>query len=213
MPGAVNVNRSTFKDELPILPSSLYGERSAGAGLASGYRGFTPAGGTRLQSAVHQNLHPPDLSGVVVNHSPAESGRYIGSSSLALLPNGEYVASHDFFGPKANHTDHAATLIFVSRDNGQTWRRTKLTAYRNYLVLASTADLRNWRVEAPLLYHTDTQRHAWQYVDWQFEGDDIVFVSRTAFDDNLDGAQSAYDANYLTFHPIQDFRCLGPDHT
>jgi len=43
-------------------------------------------------------------------------------------------------------------------------------------------------------------------VDWVFEGDDIIFVSRTAFDDDLTGAHNAHDANYLTFHRIQDFR-------
>jgi hypothetical protein len=151
------------------------------------------------------------MPGVVVSHSPTRSGRYTGSPSLALLPHGEYVTSHDFWGPQANHTENPTTVVFVSKDRGQTWRQTK-PVDRNYLVLTSSADLRNWRVEAPLLYHTDTQRHAWQDVDWQFDGDDILFVSRTAFDDNLDGAQSAYDADYLTFHPIQDFRCLGTGH-
>jgi hypothetical protein len=92
-------------------------------------------------------------------------------------------------------------------------KQTNPIAYRNHLVLTSTADLRNWQVEAPLLHHTDAQKHAWQYVDWQFDGDDIVFVSRTAFDDKSGGAQSAHDANYLTFHRIQDFRCLGTGHT
>jgi hypothetical protein len=63
-------------------------------------------------------------------------------------------------------------------------------------------------VESPLLYHTDAQAHAWQYVDWQFEGEDLVFVSRTAFDDGLGGAHSAHDANYLTFHRIEAYRTL-----
>ena len=40
--------------------------------------------------------NPP---GVVIDYSPAKSRQYIGSPSLAVLPNGEYVASHDFFGP------------------------------------------------------------------------------------------------------------------
>ena len=61
-------------------------------------------------------------------------------------------------------------------------------------------------MEAPLLYDADPHKHAWQYVDWQFEGDDVIFVSRTAFDDSLGGAHGAHDANYLTFHRIIDFR-------
>ena len=84
-------------------------------------------------------------------------------------------------------------------------------AYRNNLVLTSSIDLRNWKVESPLLYHPDAKKHAWQYIDWQFEGDDIIFVSRTAFDDGLGGAHSAHDANYFTFHRIREFRRRKPE--
>jgi len=75
-------------------------------------------------------------------------------------------------------------------------------AYRNTLVLTSSADLRHWKVESTLLYHPDVVGHAWQYVSWLFEGNDIIFVSRTAWD----GAHRAHDANYLTFHRVRDFR-------
>jgi hypothetical protein len=85
-------------------------------------------------------------------------------------------------------------------------KQTNPEAYRNNLVLISSADLREWWAESPLLYHTDVERHAWQYIDWQVDGDDIVFVSRTAYDDGLGGASNAHDANYLTFHRIADFR-------
>ena len=85
-------------------------------------------------------------------------------------------------------------------------KQTNPEAYRNNLVLTSSADLRDWRVESPLLYHADGEKHAWQYIDWQFDGDDIIFVSRTAYDDGLGGASNAHDANYLTFHRIADFR-------
>ena len=36
-----------------------------------------------------------------------------------MLPNGDYVASHDYYGPKA--TNQKST-IFASSDRGQTWR-------------------------------------------------------------------------------------------
>jgi len=347
----------------------------------------------------------PDHSqvpGVVIDHSPASSGRYIGSPSIAILPNGDYVASHDFFDHAPDQTRNAASTVFSSADKGRTWRKsaditplfwgklfvhrdalyilgtrheygdvlirrsvdggrtwteptgsttgllrkgkyhcapcqtllrdgriwrsmelftggawgnfsalvmtapadsdllnadswtfseclpmqagfswlegcvllspddkvvnvlrtngnggdraaivhvaadgnslsfdpaddfidmpgggvkftilhdkptsrywsivskqTNPEAYRNNLVLISSGDLRDWRVESPLLCHADGERHAWQYIDWQFDGDDIVFVSRTAYDDGLGGAYNAHDANYLTFHRIADFR-------
>jgi hypothetical protein len=66
----------------------------------------------------------PDHSqvpGVVIDHSPASSGRYIGSPSIAILPNGDYVASHDVFGPKSTEHGRAVTRVFRSSDQGATW--------------------------------------------------------------------------------------------
>ncbi|HUG89739.1 MAG TPA: sialidase family protein [Planctomycetaceae bacterium] len=79
---------------------------------------------------------------------------------------------------------------------------------RNTLALVSSADLREWTVRSVVLYHPDVQRHAFQYVDWLFEGDDLIAASRTAHDDGLRGAHNAHDANYLTFHRIHNFREL-----
>ena len=76
--------------------------------------------------------------------------------------------------------------------------------YRNILALTSSPDLRNWKVERIILRHADSGNHAFQYVDWLFEGDDIIAVSRTAWD----GSHKAHDANYMTFHRIHDFREL-----
>ena len=79
---------------------------------------------------------------------------------------------------------------------------------RNTLALSSSADLRIWQMHEILLSHPDWERHGFQYIDWQFEGDDIIFVSRTAFDDATGGAKNNHDANYLTFHRIKEFRRL-----
>ncbi len=83
-------------------------------------------------------------------------------------------------------------------------KQTDPPAFRNVLVLTSSPDLRNWNVETILLRHADSTNHAWQYVDWQFAGDDLVAVSRTAWD----GAHRAHDANYFTFHRFAKFRQL-----
>lgn len=58
--------------------------------------------------------------GVVIDHSPAKSKQYIGSPSLAVLPDGEYVASHDFFGPGSTAD---TTVVFGSKDKGATWEK------------------------------------------------------------------------------------------
>lgn len=61
--------------------------------------------------------------GVVIDHEPETAGRFIGAPSIAVLPNGTYVASHDFFGPKSGETTSGVTRIFVSTDKGRTWQQ------------------------------------------------------------------------------------------
>ncbi len=59
--------------------------------------------------------------GVVIDHSPQTSGQYIGSPSIASLPDGTYVATHDLFGPNSGSTERATTRVFESKDRGRTW--------------------------------------------------------------------------------------------
>jgi len=79
---------------------------------------------------------------------------------------------------------------------------------RNAVALMSSADLRSWTVRSIVLYHPDVERHGFQYLDWLFEGNDIIAVSRTAFGTGALAAPRQHDANYLTFHRIKDFRDL-----
>jgi len=74
--------------------------------------------------------------------------------------------------------------------------------YRNVLALTSSEDLRSWKLESILVNQLEREDRAFQYVDWLFEGDDIIAVSRTAWD----GAHRPHDANYMTFHRIKGFR-------
>lgn len=81
---------------------------------------------------------------------------------------------------------------------------------RNTLVLLRSPDLRRWELRHVPLHHRDTRRHAFQYVDWLIEGNDLVIASRTAWDDAHGGAHTAHDANFLTFHRLTDFRRRTP---
>src|ERR1035437_9490827 len=63
------------------------------------------------------------LPGVVIDHTPASSGIYVGSPSLAVLPNGDYVASHDEFGPKSTELSRAVSHVFQSHDRGANWKK------------------------------------------------------------------------------------------
>ncbi len=79
---------------------------------------------------------------------------------------------------------------------------------RNTLALTSSGDLLHWEVRCILLHHPDSTKHGFQYVDWQFDGEDIIAACRTAFDDGQGGAHNQHDANFLTFHRFASFRRL-----
>ncbi|MBD3176311.1 MAG: exo-alpha-sialidase, partial [Armatimonadia bacterium] len=59
------------------------------------------------------------VPGVVINHVPASMGNYIGSPSIAILPGGAYVASHDLFGPGP---EGQTVVVHRSEDRGRSWR-------------------------------------------------------------------------------------------
>lgn len=61
--------------------------------------------------------------GVVIDHLPAEGRQYVGSPSIARLPDGTLVASHDHFGPGSSEWTRAVTAVFSSTDGGLTWGR------------------------------------------------------------------------------------------
>jgi hypothetical protein len=77
---------------------------------------------------------------------------------------------------------------------------------RNTLALLSSKDLREWKLERIVMSHPDVVKHGFQYVDWQFDGADLVAVVRTGFDDSEGGAQRAHDANFLIFYRVENFR-------
>ncbi len=79
---------------------------------------------------------------------------------------------------------------------------------RNTLALLFSDDLRTWETRSILLYHPDVAKHGFQYVEWLFEGDDLIAACRTAWDDPHGGARNNHDANFLTFHRWQNFRSL-----
>ncbi|AQQ70976.1 hypothetical protein SMSP2_01340 [Limihaloglobus sulfuriphilus] len=82
---------------------------------------------------------------------------------------------------------------------------------RNTLSLVSSENLIHWRHIATILqddsllsWEDSVALAGFQYVEWLFDGDDIVFVSRTAYD----GAMSYHDSNRITFHRIENYQRL-----
>jgi len=78
---------------------------------------------------------------------------------------------------------------------------------RNTLALISSNDLREWEVNRIVLQHPNVEKVGFQYADWQFDGDDIISLIRTAYP-NEQGvhADNQHNANYIMFKRVSDFR-------
>ncbi|MBL1409064.1 exo-alpha-sialidase [Sphingobacterium sp. C459-1T] len=87
-------------------------------------------------------------------------------------------------------------------------KRTNPSGYRNVLMLRKSKDLKHWEDVKVILEHEDIVNHGFQYVDWLFEGEDIIILCRTAYNDGKVDAKNNHDANFLTFHCIEEFRKL-----
>ena len=77
---------------------------------------------------------------------------------------------------------------------------------RNLLSLVSSVDLNHWDLVTDLLdYRTSSiDEVGFQYVDFEFDGRDIIYLCRTS----LNGANTYHNSNYSTFHRIKDFRSI-----
>lgn len=82
---------------------------------------------------------------------------------------------------------------------------------RNILSLSVSEDLINWRLVKPLMQDRsglspeDSARlTGFQYVDWQFDGKDIIYLARTAYR----GAIRYHDSNRIIFRKLRNFRTL-----
>ena len=77
---------------------------------------------------------------------------------------------------------------------------------RNLLSLMCSENLGEWKLVRHLIdyRYEDPAKVAFQYIDFRFDGDDIIYSSRTAFN----GAKNYHDNNFQTFHRIENFRGL-----
>ncbi len=79
---------------------------------------------------------------------------------------------------------------------------------RNQMVLVCSDDLVTWVQKKELMFDPDPFFHGFQYVDWQFDGNNIVAVCRMACPEQRGLPERQHDANLLTFQRISNFRNL-----
>ena len=75
---------------------------------------------------------------------------------------------------------------------------------RNLLSLIASPDMETWTKVCDIFdySHMDENQVGFQYIDFEFEGEDILFLSRTAWN----GARNYHDANYSVFSRVRNFR-------
>ncbi|MBV7336644.1 glycoside hydrolase [Chloroflexi bacterium TSY] len=80
---------------------------------------------------------------------------------------------------------------------------------RNVLSLYASPDLIRWTHKKTLIeddlshsYADSMRLTGFQYVDWHFDGDDILYLVRTAYE----GSHNYHDSNRITFHKLEGFR-------
>lgn len=83
--------------------------------------------------------------------------------------------------------------------------KAKLRA-RNILALFSSVDLKEFDLISDVIDFSDADfmTIGFQYVDFEIEDEDIIFLSRTA----MNNAHNYHDVNYSTFHRIKNFRSI-----
>lgn len=95
--------------------------------------------------------------------------------------------------------------LWTMEDSGRCHRA------RNVLAMSVSKDLQNWKVIDTLLVDREMMTpefsawaHAFQYTDFDFDGDDLVLLSREA----QGFANSFHDGVYATFYRVKNFRVL-----
>ncbi|MBQ9408708.1 MAG: hypothetical protein IJU28_04870 [Clostridia bacterium] len=75
---------------------------------------------------------------------------------------------------------------------------------RNLLSLMVSRDAENWHLACDLIDATDSdpKQVGFQYVDFMFDGNDLLYLTRTA----ANGAHNFHDANSSVFDRVKDFR-------
>jgi hypothetical protein len=176
-----------------------WGAQSSRAGWLEGNVVETPEG--RIWSVLRFQADPQvDKAAVVRVEEEGRRLTFDPPTGFIDLPGG----GHKFTIRRDPLTGVYLTFSNSNTDPAIPWQR-------NVLSLHASNDLVHWRHLATLLEddsdlaHAESVRHVgFQYVDWQFDGPDLIYLVRTAYG----GAHSHHDSNRITFHRLPGFRRL-----
>jgi hypothetical protein len=140
-------------------------------------------------------------------NSTGTTASFSDPGDFTLMPGGHKKFTIRYDGTSGKYIALTNYIPKANIDNNTNSSTETVDSYRNVLALCSSTDLKVWKVNEILLSHSDKKKHAFQYVDWVFNGNNISYVSRTAYDDSATtGAADFHNNNYITSHTISGFR-------
>lgn len=199
----MNASSWTSSNILATSTSWLAGEMN---GWLEGNAVAAPDGSVRNILRVDTNPNKDDVAAVI--HYSADG------STASFNPEGR---------PGANPSDLSgfinlpgATKKFVIRRDPVTGDYWSLSSHilphdrggdpertRNTLALIRSTDLFNWEIRCIVLHHPGVGNYGFHYVDWHFEGEDLIVTSRSAWN-----ADNQHNSNLILFHRVENFREL-----
>ncbi len=195
----LNATNWTFSNFLPGNPQWLDGDFG---GWLEGNAVVTPAG--KIVNMIRCDVHTPQERAAVVEITDdGKTATFDPATGFVDFPGGAKKFTVRFDPLSKKYWTLANVVAEKDRSNLP-------GAVRNTLALASSSDLIHWQLCHEVLHHEQPEKFGFQYADWQFDGEDIIAVCRTAFDDQTGGAHNYHDANFITFHRFENFRRFAP---
>jgi len=167
-----------------------------------------PVGSDLLNQANWTQSNAPSWNDYFGVSSPLWfEGQVIASPSTGVVMMPKVRPQLPTFGAKPPY----AAMITVTSPTTTTFASsTTPELVRNTAAMLSSKDLYRWDVEMIFLYTSNVTQEGFQYFQFDYDGNDMVVASRTAF--NIGGTMDrGHDSNLLTVHKIQNFRSAAPD--
>lgn len=194
----LNADNWTASNELPFDPAWLP-TATDDPGWLEGNMVVAPSG--EMWNILRVNSNPDVDKAAIVRVSPL--GTQASFDRIIDMPGGRQ---------KFTIRRDPVTGLYLSFVNNNT--DPSNPRQRNVMSLIASDDLIHWEILETLL--EDDQGLSWeqsmaltgfQYVDWRFDGDDITYLVRTAYD----GVPNFHDSNRITYHVLEDYVSVVPE--
>ena len=154
-------------------------------------------------------------NGSVIHVAPAElPGSGDGGVALIYSNGPNATTFNSRVGAGGGYTElvqHGKFSMVFDAESDRYWSITNTAEARprHILGLYSSYDFSAWRYHGEVIRGPSSHFNGFQYPDFIVHGDDIVLVSRTAWEDSEGQPPRWHDGNIMSFHRVKDFRSTG----